>query len=124
MKCVSCQKEISVGAKVCPYCQRDTSDSAAIHFIGLALVLGGGFLGWQFGGFKGAFWTVVVALVVFIGIVIVIAFQKDDGARVKVDGEATAPTPEPTSAESKKCPRCAETVKVEAVYCRYCHSDI
>lgn len=55
MRCISCGKEISINAKICPFCQRDTTASSQVQGEIILLALVGGGLGYLVNGFLGAF---------------------------------------------------------------------
>lgn len=55
MQCISCGKDISAAAKVCPYCHRDTKESSQANGVMYSMVLLGGLAGYAFYDGVGAF---------------------------------------------------------------------
>lgn len=60
MKCISCVKEIPINAKICPYCQRDTTASSQVQGGITFLALLGGGAGYLVNGYLGAFIGAIV----------------------------------------------------------------
>ena len=64
MSCYYCRKKISAAATICPYCQRGTKKSQALHARTIVPVLVCIFLGWGIFGFlPGIFYGGIVGVV-------------------------------------------------------------
>ena len=85
MQCISCGKNISAIAKVCPYCHRDTKESSNANASMFAFAIVGGILGYLFNGWLGAFIGGVVIGGIGGGIALVRAQSRFGSQAAKVE---------------------------------------
>ena len=120
MRCSNCGKEVAYTGQICPYCkankQGDQLTTGLLYIYGY----GGGFVGAVVGylvyGFLGGLGGLVLGCIIGG-----IAGASKGG---KMAAQLKANQAQLAAEEWKQCPYCEETVKRDAIKCRFCKSDI
>jgi hypothetical protein len=134
-RCRFCKEEIDIAATVCPHCQRDLVPSRIAPAVepkslplavGLNLLLPG--VGYMYMGRVGlgfaVFGLVLLMAVASIGLLVISWFGLNVIMAIDMILLANKNKSEVQAATTRKCPHCAEFIKLDAKVCKHCGRDV